>query len=129
MKRFLRFFVAIVVGICSFYGFSGCKKEAKAYARYEITAEFSRENRTVAGTVKCTFENTTDNELSVLKFQIYPNAYRKNALYRPVSTAYENSAYYAGESYGEITISSVNGSKNWEIMGDAMGAHNVLHHK
>lgn len=96
----------------------GCKKSAKAYTRYEITAEYAPENKTLAGTVKVIFENGTDNELSVLKFQLYPNAYRKDALYKPVSTAFHDAAYYAGESYGEMVISSVNGSKNWEIMGE-----------
>jgi len=90
----------------------------ESHSRYEITAEYSPENKTLAGTVKVTFENTTDNELSVLKFQLYPNAYRKDALYQSISTAYSTSAYYKGESYGEMVISSVNGSKNWEVMGE-----------
>jgi hypothetical protein len=49
---------------------------------------------------------------------LYANAYRKDALYQPISTAYSTSAYYNGESYGEMVISSVNGSKNWEVMGE-----------
>ena len=95
-----------------------CAKMEKGDTRYEIIAEYVPENKTLAGTVKVTFENNTSEALSVLKFQLYPNAYRENALYKPVSTAYAASAYYAGESYGEMTISSVHGSKNWEIMGE-----------
>ncbi len=96
----------------------GCKREEKAHTRYEITAEYVPENRTLTGAVKVTFENGTDRELSLLKFNLYPNAYRKDALFCAVSPAYREGAYYAGESYGEIVISSVNGSKNWEVMGE-----------
>ena len=95
-----------------------CTKTKKGDTRYEIIAEYAPENKTLAGTVKVTFENNTSEALSVLKFQLYPNAYRQNALYKPVSTTYAASAYYAGESYGEMTISSVHGSKNWEVMGE-----------
>ena len=97
---------------------SGCKNEEIGHTRYEITAEYIPENRTLTGTAKVTFENATDNEISVLKFQMYPNAYRQDALYSPVSNAYKNAAYYAGESYGEMVVSSVHGSKNWEVMGE-----------
>lgn len=96
----------------------GCKKTQGVSVAYEITAEYVPENRTLTGTTKVTFENGTDEELAVLKFQLYPNAYREEALYKPVSTSYADSAYYAGESYGEMLISSVHGSKNWEIMGE-----------
>lgn len=98
--------------------FSACEKPEKVSSRYEITVEYVPETGTLAGTTKLTFENVTDSEISTLKFQLYPNAYRKDAIYRPVSKTYESAAYYAGESYGEMVISSVNGAKNWEVMGE-----------
>ena len=98
--------------------FTGCEKTTKVASRYEITVEYAPENETLAGAVKLNFENCTDNEISVLKFQLYPNAYREDALYRPVSKTYESAAYYDGESYGEMVVSSVNGAKNWEVMGE-----------
>lgn len=97
---------------------AGCEKTEKTGGRYEITAEYVPETATLAGTTKLSFENEGENEISVLKFQLYPNAYRKDALYKPVSKARENAAYYKGESYGEMVISSVNGAKNWEVMGE-----------
>ncbi len=97
---------------------AGCKNQEKPHASYEITAEYSPDNHTVAGTVKVEFENKTNEEISALKFNLYPNAYRKDALYRPVSKTFENESYYAGESYGEIVVSSVNGSKNFEVLGE-----------
>ncbi len=111
LTSFLCFFA---VGVSS----SGCKREGNPHTTYEITAEYSPENRTLAGTVKLSFENVTNEELSFLKFNLYPNAYRKDALYRPLSKTYEGEGYYAGESYGEIVVSSVLGAKNFEVLGE-----------
>jgi hypothetical protein len=97
---------------------SSCKKEEQAHSRYEINAEYMPKSSTLTGTVKVTFENVIDNEISLLKFQLYPNAYRENALYSPVSKAAHGAAYYDGESFGEMVISSVNGAKSWEVMGE-----------
>lgn len=118
MKKFVSFALALACGFGVVTTVTGCEKTVKVDSRYEITAEYAPENATLAGTTKITFENCGDNEISVLKFQLYPNAYRKDALYRPVSKTYENAAYYKGESYGEMVISSVNGAKNWEVMGE-----------
>lgn len=118
MKKFASAFLSLLLLFGSFSALSACKKEPQTHSRYEITAEFVPENSTLTGAVKVTFENTTSEELSVLKFQLYPNAYRKDALYKPVSKTVENAAYYNGESYGEIVVSSVNGAKNWEVMGE-----------
>ena len=118
MKKIVSMLLAISCTLSALCFLSACENPEKADSRYEITVEYVPENATLAGTTKLTFENTTDNELSTLKFQLYPNAYRKDAIYRPVSKAYESAAYYAGESYGEMVISSVNGAKNWEVMGE-----------
>ena len=118
MKKIIGVTLALICSILSLPIFVGCGEETESYSRYEINAEYVPESKTLTGTVKLTFENRTDNEIEVLKFQLYPNAYRKNALYKPISTTYESSAYYAGESYGEMVISSVHGSKNWEVMGE-----------
>lgn len=117
MKKTISRILTVCACFCAF-SFSSCEKEKKVATVYEITAEYSPENGTLAGASKVTFQNCTDSALSVLKFQLYPNAYREDALYRPVSKACETSAYYAGESYGEMVISSVNGAKNWEVLGE-----------
>ena len=118
MKRLFRLLLIFIVFATSVFMNVSCQKIQNGHSRYEIIAEYVPENRTLRGTMKVTFENTTNNKLDVLKFQLYPNAYRENALYRPVSTAMHKNAYYEGESYGEMVISSVNGAKNWEIMGE-----------
>ncbi|MBQ8322864.1 MAG: M1 family metallopeptidase [Clostridia bacterium] len=118
MKKFTAFALSCLCFAGTLPALSACKTETEVHSRYEITAEYVPENGTLTGAVKVTFENNTSEELSVLKFQLYPNAYRKDALYKPVSKACENAAYYNGDSYGEIVVSSVNGAKNWEVMGE-----------
>ncbi len=117
MRKFLSVCLCLLL-MLSLFPLVSCQKQLNAHTRYEITAEFSPENRSLACTEKVTFVNTSSECLTALKFQLYPNAYRQNALYKPVSTTYADEAYYAGESYGEIVIYSVNGSKNWEITGE-----------
>ena len=121
-EREMKRIICIVFSIALLLGFgtacNGCEKEKSISSRYEICVEYVPENGTLTGTEKLTFENTTESELSVLKFQLYPNAYRKEALYKPVAMGVQGEAYYAGESYGEMVISSVNGAKNWEIAGE-----------
>ncbi len=118
MKRFL--ITALAGALCwtALPTFISCKKQAESRTRYEITAEYVPETRTLTGAVKLTFENPTERELKELKLQLYPNAYRENALYKPVSATYENAAYYKGASYGSMAIYSVHGSKNWELTGE-----------
>ena len=118
MKKALSFLLALTCFLGGLFLLSSCGEKTKGGSRYEIIAEYSPENTTLTGTAKITYENCTDNEISLLKFQIYPNAYRKDALFSPVSKTFESAAYYAGESYGEMVISSVNGAKNWEVMGE-----------
>ena len=118
MKKILSVTLALVCSMLCLFAFASCDEKAEVHTRYEITVEYVPESKTLAGTAKVTFENDTDSAIDVLKFELYPNAYREDALYKPVSTAYESAAYYAGESYGEMVISSVHGSKNWEVMGE-----------
>lgn len=110
--------VLAVITAFSLFSFSGCKEEQKSGVKYEITAKYEPTNDTLAGAVKVTFENREESAFECLPFQLYSNAYRKDALYTPVPKACKDSAYYAGESYGEIVVSSVNGVKNWEVAGE-----------
>ena len=114
----------VVICLAVVCSFSGCKKQVEILTEYEIFVEYAPENATLAGTVKVSFENGGENEISTLKFQVYPNAYRKDAVQKPLSTTLQNLAYYAGESYGEMVISSVSGAKSWEVLGQD---NNVLY--
>lgn len=118
MKKGALLLVVVTVFLSGICFFGGCKNKEKETTRYEMNIEFSPQTETVSGTVKVEFTNLYDEEIKALKFQLYPNAYRENAVRKAVSKTYEKSAYYAGESYGGISISSVNGAKAFEIGGE-----------
>ena len=118
MKKIVCLLLSALCAVGAIFIGVGCKNKTEGHSRYEIIAEYVPETKTLTGAVKFTYENTTEEEISLLKFQLYPNAYRQGALYRPVSETYASAAYYAGESYGEMVVSSVNGAKNWEVMGE-----------
>ena len=65
MKNFFICALAVLVAVCSLGTLSGCKKSTSTYTRYEITAEYIPENRTLTGTMKVTFENANDEEISL----------------------------------------------------------------
>ena len=98
--------------------FIACKEGADSGIRYEITAEYLPEDEAIFATQKVTYENRTEGVKDTLRFALYPNAYRKNAVYKPVSATYQPLAYYAGESYGGVTITSVLGGRGWQVCGE-----------
>ena len=118
MKRILCFLLSAVCLVALAFGASGCKKSAGRTCAYEITAEYVPETSTLTAMMKVEYKNTTENEISALKFNMYPNAYRESASYKPVSPVYSSAAYYDGKSYGGMEISSVDGAKNWEVTGE-----------
>lgn len=105
-------FVAAAGSCC----FAGCTAEAER-TRYEIVAEYRPSDNALTGVVKVDFFNGAEVEFDCLKFQLYANAYREGALYSPISPADYDEAYYAGESYGGMQITSVLGAKQWDIGG------------
>lgn len=82
MKKQIARWVLCGVLLSGFPTFSACKEIEKSQAKYEITAEYVPENKTLAGAVKVSFQNGGENAVSLLKFQLYPNAYRKDATYK-----------------------------------------------
>ncbi len=100
MKKILCILISLCVtaGVVSL---TACGGDNNANASvYNILAIYEPDERTVTGTVDFDYYNSTDNELSDLKFNLYGNAFRENAKLKPVSQTYENKAYYAGKSYG-----------------------------
>ncbi len=98
---------------------SACKREVSApVSGYDIFAIYDSENRTLTGTVDFDYYNNTQNKLSDLKFELYGNAFRENATYKPVSQSYENKAYYVGKSYGGMEVSGVENCAGWTVGGE-----------
>lgn len=95
-----------------------CAKDKKDVSNYDIFAIYDDEKGEITGTVDFSFYNDTENELNDLKFNMYGNAFRKDAAYRPVSKTYENRAYYAGESYGDMKVTNVENCAGWNVGGE-----------
>lgn len=104
MKKTIALFIAATMLVACFCVFSGCEFN-ESRAKYEIECEFDGEK--IVGKEKVTFYNFTENAFDTLKFNLFANAFRKDAKYSPVSTQYYFKAYENGESYGEESIKKV----------------------
>lgn len=94
--------------ICTFLLFFtsfafGCdKNEQSQKVSYEIAVEL--DGYTLRGSERIDFTNTSNNVISELKFNLFGNAFRKGALYSPISAQYMDKAYPHGVSYGNMQI-------------------------
>lgn len=83
----------------------GCGKKNAERNLYELTCSY--EGNVLEGTLDFTFYNSFPNSVTELKFNLFPNAYRKGAMYPAVSASDAAGAFYAGKNYGDITVNSV----------------------
>ncbi len=105
--KWICFPLALITLISSLFLVScadNCAKRENATS-YEIQASLEDNVLTAEQTV-CFF-NCYDNAFSVLKFNIFGNAFRKNAIYSPISNQYATRAYYDGYDYGNMEITTV----------------------
>ena len=96
---------------------ASCARQ-EARSRYDITAEYFPDTRLLSAEMTADIVNTGDNAYSELKFELWPNAFREGAIYRPVSEVFEDAAYYAGASYGGIEIKKVDGVSDYHVCGE-----------
>ena len=118
MKRLRVLVCFLFILIVAPWGVSCKKREQTAAIRYDMALEYAPEEATVSGEESVEFENRNETPLSVLKFNLWPNAYRADAVYRPVNESAEEAAFYAGKSYGGITVQSVEGGGEWAVEGE-----------
>lgn len=106
---------------------TACNRNAQqGTSKYVISATYDEKENTLTGITDFTFYNSTENEISDLQFNIWGNAYRKDAKFKPVSDALASKAYYAGTSYGGETVEKVEGCASWEIGGEDQNILNVV---
>lgn len=117
LKRIICFLLVVCATVAAFT-LSACGKAKAKISEYEILAIYDAENRTLNGTVDFNFYNDTENEISDLKFNLYGNAFREGASFSPVSQSYANKAYYAGTSYGTMTVEEVENCAGWNVGGE-----------
>ena len=92
--------------------FSGCFKDDKKTSSYEIECTF--EDNVLTGKEKVCFYNDTENSFTELKFNLFANAFRKDAKYSPVSAQHQSQCYPNGVSYGGMEIKGV--TRNGEAL-------------
>ena len=97
--------------------FSACGGGKHERAQYDITAEYFPEERLLRAEMTALIPNKTENALDKLKFELYPNAYRENALYAPMPEIYAPASYYNGDSYGSIEVLNVEGAASFSVGG------------
>lgn len=96
--------IAVVAAACMLCACSTGETEKRSV--YTIDAALSADNVLTAD-VTCEYVNNTDVPLGEIKFHLYPNAYRKDAKYKPVAESRESQAYPNGKSYATLDIASV----------------------
>ena len=98
---------------------AACKKDQSYGAsKYVINATYDDKENKLTGVADFTFYNSTNNEISDLQFNLWGNAFRRDAKYKPVTDALAAKAYYAGTSYGGESVEKVEGCASWEVGGE-----------
>ena len=86
---------------------------------YEI--ECSLDENVINGKEKVEYFNDSSVSVKELKFNLFANAFKKDAKYRPISTSDERKAYPNGVNYGGIEILSVkseSGDLDYSVCGE-----------
>ncbi len=84
----------------------GCSNSANGQTTfYDITCEL--DGQTLKGSETVEFTNTSNNVIDQLRFNLFGNAFRKGAIYSPISAQYMDKSYPNGVSYGSMQIEKV----------------------
>ena len=116
MRKTLSLTLAAAAAFCFLPALTACQKETP-HSAYHITAEYFPEERVLDAEMTVCAVMGGENAREELKFQLWPNAYRENALYQPISEYFYAASYYNGESYGGIEIKEVAGG-GYSICGE-----------
>ncbi|MDR3318465.1 MAG: M1 family metallopeptidase [Clostridiales bacterium] len=110
MRAFKRFLAVIAAAVLAL-GAVACKSELEKLASgltdYVITAEYDAAAHTVKAHQRVDYINNYEVELNELRFNMYGNAYRRDAKYKPVEEDAREDAYPNGESWGAMSVSGV----------------------
>lgn len=91
--------------------FSGCATTLDNASRnlnqYNIEIDYNESLQTLTCNQEIIYINKTDTTLNYVAFHLYPNAFREESSFAPVSFANQHNAYPNGMSYGNIDINSV----------------------
>lgn len=103
MKIKCLFFSVLVVFSCLWFG--GCGNEKSDSTTYQIECVLTDNLLTAKESVN--YYNDTETAINELKFNLFGNAFRKDAKYPAIDKAYQHACYYNGQSFGEMEIKGV----------------------
>ena len=103
MKKIITFCLCLIT-LFSVICVVGCSSTESARTKYQIDCEL--DGHTLKATQTVEFFNNSDNVVEELKFNLFANAYRKGALYSPVSAQHLSKSYPNGINYGDMVINS-----------------------
>ncbi len=111
MKKFLSALLVTVFLLCV-VSFVACTTSPMDDAikngdNYTIVCAYDNETHALSAVQTVVATNRTANSFTAIKFHLYANQYREDALNGVVPTTYNGIAYPNGKSYGDITIDSV----------------------
>lgn len=97
--------VLCILSLFNFPFFVSCKKGEEGITSYNIDCTFS--DNKLSGVEKVSFYNDTENSFKTLKFNLFMNAFRKDAKYSAIDEKEKAKCFYDGENFGGIEINSV----------------------
>lgn len=106
MKKFLSISL-IIISIFILVACNANFKFKENLTLYNLNISYDEQMNKLECETNVDYVNKSDNTLDVLKFHLYPNAFRENAKASVVSLANVAKAYPNGKSYGNIEIKSV----------------------
>ncbi len=104
MKKIALIFAVLLLSLAIPFS-AGCNKSSNAKTKYDI--DCSLDGKILTGVEKVEFTNFTDNTFNELKFNLFGNAFRVDATFKPISAQYTSRAYPHGVNYGDMKINSV----------------------
>ncbi len=114
MKKFIIITLTLILS----FSITACDKES-GLSCYEIDVVLNENRLTCEMTLN--YVNNSSKEKSELYFNLYPNAFRKDAKIKPLHTEYLLKAYPNGENYGSIAVKKVKSESkdlNFSIEGE-----------
>ena len=110
----------IITIVCVSCAFSNpLKKASKNLTTYNISASLSTDY-VILGKEEINYVNKTGSTLKSLSLHLYPRAFRQDATIKPYTKLTQASCFPDGDSYGNLTISSVKigeQNANWIYAG------------
>ncbi len=104
MKKIGLLFAVLLLTLALPLG-AGCNKSQSSAIKYDISCEL--DGSALKGVERVEFTNLTDNTFNELKFNLFGNAFRADATFKPIGAQYTYRAYYNGQSYGDMQINGV----------------------